>query len=243
LWEPNAPALRAPVPSLHHQLGQSIFSRCDRTGARSISSVRGSQRRDLCLGHRVPGLAPALARASCVTAARLVLAPAARPSPLLHPGAQRNDLLLGTVARACPMPGARAHDSIPKSGATQSTLPCRGASLASAFSSASGVHLVLASDATAWSLHPGKRRRQLTVASATIVQSTAARSLAPTSALGRRRARRPRRDSGLPTLPPPHARYARALRTLWPSSPRRVLPPWPPLSGPPSLPRCARSLG
>jgi hypothetical protein len=41
-------APRAPVPSLHHQLGQSIFSSCDRTGARSISSVRGSQRRGQC---------------------------------------------------------------------------------------------------------------------------------------------------------------------------------------------------
>jgi len=55
------------MPSLHHRLGQSIFSSCDRTGARSISSVRGSQRSGPCHGHRVPGPAPALAHASCAS--------------------------------------------------------------------------------------------------------------------------------------------------------------------------------
>jgi len=88
--------------------------------------------------------------------ARLV----ASPSPLHHPGAQLDDFFFATVARACPLPGARAHDSIRESGATRSTLPCRGASLASASGHTTGVHLVLASDATAWSLHPGKRRNQ-----------------------------------------------------------------------------------
>ena len=57
-----AAAPRAPVPSLHLQLGHSLSSSCDRTGARSIMQVRGSQRRDLCLGHRVLGLARARAR-------------------------------------------------------------------------------------------------------------------------------------------------------------------------------------
>ena len=45
------------MPSLHHRLGQSISSSCDRTGARSISSVRDSQRGGQCHGHRVLGLA------------------------------------------------------------------------------------------------------------------------------------------------------------------------------------------
>jgi len=40
----------------------------------------------------------------------------------------------------------------------------------------SGGQLVLASDASAWSLHPGKRRRQLTDASATIVHKASARA-------------------------------------------------------------------
>jgi hypothetical protein len=57
-----AAAPRAPVPSLPLQLGHSLSSSCDRTGARSIMQVRGSQRRDLCLGHRVLGLARARAR-------------------------------------------------------------------------------------------------------------------------------------------------------------------------------------
>jgi hypothetical protein len=62
---------------------QSIFSSCDRTGARSISSVRASQRRGPCHGHRVPCLAPALARASCASTARLVLAPVLSEDPSL----------------------------------------------------------------------------------------------------------------------------------------------------------------
>jgi hypothetical protein len=118
-----ASAPRAPVPSLHHRLGQSIPSRCDRTGARSISSVRGSQRRGPCLGHRVPGPAPALARSSRMSLVRLVLAPAAGPGPLHPLGAQRGDCLPRPVARACPLPRARAGSSIRESGATRSTLP------------------------------------------------------------------------------------------------------------------------
>ena len=109
---PLAP--RAPVPSLHHHLGHSIPSSCDRTGARSIVQVRGTQRGGPCHGHRVLGLAP---RSRVATDMREVLARArlvASPSPLDHLGAQREDPLLGIVARACPLPGARAHDSIGK---------------------------------------------------------------------------------------------------------------------------------
>ena len=144
----------------------------------------------------------------------------------------------GTVARACPLPRARAHDSIGESGATPSTLPCRGASLASAFRGESGVHLVLSSDATAWSLHPGMRRRQLT--------TPARRSCTNRRRAARRRHLRsvdtgpvaPRRDSGLPTLPPPHAPFARFGRL----SPRRVLPPGPANLGLPLITRLLRKL-
>jgi hypothetical protein len=101
------------MPSLHLRLGQSIFSSCDRTGARSISSVRGLQRRGQCHDHRVLVLARARTWVRTCATPGPVLA-LARPSPLPQLGAQRRAHLVGTVARACPLPRARAHDSIGK---------------------------------------------------------------------------------------------------------------------------------
>ena len=83
----------------------------------------------------------------------------------------------------------------------------------------SGVHLVLASDATAWSLHSGKRRRQLTVASATIVQNAwrraarrrhrAAIHAGPVAARFGRRPPAASFPPGPPILGTPLARFAR----------------------------------
>jgi len=79
--------------------------------------------------------------------------------------------------RACVPPAGRTRARLhPRKRQRRKTLPCRGASLASAFRGESGGQLVLASAAAAWSLHPGKRRRQLTVASATIVLNASPRA-------------------------------------------------------------------
>ena len=133
---------------------------------------------------------------------------------------------------------ARLH---PRKRHPQPTLPCRGASLASAFRGESGVHLVLASDATAWSLHPGKWRRQLT---------TPARRSCRT----RRRAARGRHllyvdagpvgPEGTRACPPCHhpTRAARALARFGRLSPRRVLPPGPANLGLPLITRLLRKL-
>ncbi len=76
--------------------------------------------------------------------------------------------------------------------------------------------LVLASDASAWSLHRGKRRRQLSLASATIVHKAAARAWR-------------RHRSSIGAGPPEHTRAS----TLWPPFP----PPRPsPLDTPPLAP-------
>ena len=159
------------------------------------------QRHGQAHGHRVPGHAPALARASRVTAAHLQLAPDAWPGPLPHPGAQRRDFLLGPVARAVhPPPAASAKStdqlglwehvarhSLCESGATGSSRSLaprpHGAPGSQAPAVAQSAFTLCSRRCAVQSLHLGKRRHQLTEASATILRKAAARSLKPPSRL------------------------------------------------------------
>jgi hypothetical protein len=109
---------RAPVPSspLLHLGARTISATTARAPAPSLR----------CAARSAAVSAPvtaswslhALARGVRICAMPEPVLALARPRPLHHQGAQRDDLLVGTVARACPLPGARAHDSIGESGHT-----------------------------------------------------------------------------------------------------------------------------
>ena len=211
-----AAAPRAPVPSLHHQLGQSISSSCDRTGGPlHPGGAWQTARRPVARSPR-PG--------PC-TCARTHIVRDRRSPPARSGRKARSAPSCRRPARRSSRRHRRAH--VPPAGRTRARLhrrkrrhtvdaPMPRRLARKCHRGESGGQLVLASDASAWSLHSGKRRRQLTGASATIVHKAAARAW-----------RRHRRsiDAG----PLTHTRAS----TLWPPFP----PPRPsPLDTPPLAP-------
>jgi hypothetical protein len=189
------------------------------------------QRHGQAHGHRVPGHAPALARASRVTAAHLQLAPDAWPGPLHHPGAQRRSSPRPRGARRAPSARSLGSERRPTRapGARRTSLHLRKrrrwlcasprsrdwaapASLACTRCGCDGAHLVLAlaarpsrSISESGDANPRKTARRS-------CRTRVARDSGPASALGRCRARR--------------ARIGRR-------SPRRSFPPGPPNLGTP----------
>ena len=143
--------------------------------ARSIGVVRGSQRRDPCHGHRVLGLAPSLARGCAYErwASRARSGRKAQSAPSCRRSAPRSSPE-PRRARVPPAGRTRARLHRRKRRHTEDApMPRRLAR--KCHRGQSGGQLVLASDATAWSLHRGKWRRQLADASAAIVHKASAR--------------------------------------------------------------------
>jgi hypothetical protein len=176
---------------------------------------------------------------------------AASPSPLDHLGARRRDLLLAPVARAVhPSPatqtvstdqlGLREHvarRSLAESGATGSSrllAPRPHGAPGSQVPAVAQSTLTLCSRRCAvQSLHLGKRRRQLTAASAAILLKAAARSLvAPSHTVDPG----PVGPTGLGPAHPattPRALSRAPFARLGRRSPRRSFPPGPPNLGTP----------
>ena len=202
-------APRAPVPSLHHHLGQSILPSCDRTGARSIVQVRGSQRRGQCHGHRVLVLARARAWPRGCATASAVLA-LARPSPLPHSGAQHDAFLLEPRRARVPPAGrtrvllhpGKRHHSIDAPMPRRLARKCLQGRKRRSPCARIGRHGMVAAF--------GKAATAALAPSATIMQNAGCA----------------RRGASLCFLsrPGPSARLGRL-------SPRRVLPPWTPQPG------------
>jgi hypothetical protein len=230
----SVPMPRGPtVPSsLQPRLGAALTSASTARSGRSIVQVRGSQRDGQCHGHRVPGHAPPLARASRVTVAHsrslrahgpvrsIIQAPSAaifsppprRATCTLRPRLGRRapaNSRFGSTSHAAPPPKAAPPDP-PVSWHRDRT-----------------AHL--ARKCPQWRSRRSLCARAGAPCSRSISESGDVRNLVPPVAHYRPRARLVPRDLGLPTPPPPHARSrarpSHALAAVPPAAPSPLDPP------------------
>jgi hypothetical protein len=118
---PSAPRSPVPSPPLLRLSAATTSAATARAPAPSprFDARSAAVRATVTASWSLHALARGGVRTCAPPSAELALA---RPSPLHPPGAQPDDLLLGTVARACPLPGARVHDSIGGRGAFRGEL-------------------------------------------------------------------------------------------------------------------------